>query len=396
MKTYLVTGGAGFVGSNFVHYLLWTHEDAFVVNVDALTYAGNLDNIADIADHPRHVFIHADICDANALDEAFGKYGPDYVVSFAAESHVDRSIEDPAAFNRTNIEGVLALLDAARRDWEEPDGSYGDHVFLQVSTDEVYGSLPAGDMTTAVPESTPLAPGNPYAASKAAAELYAISYANTYGLPVVITRCCNNYGPFQHPEKLMPLVIAKAIAGEPIPLYGDGSNMRDWIYVADHCRALDLIIGQGRVRQIYNISADCEKENTEVVIALADELARQTGDEAYADAKVQFAKDRKGHDWRYGADAAKLRCELGWVPQTSFEDGVRKTVYWYLTHRDWLDRVLEDNVQANNGRLLEQWHAEELAAKKQARKDAEKEAKVEKRATRRNSRGRHLLPRKSR
>lgn len=389
-KTYLVTGGAGFIGSNFVHYLLWTHEDAVVVNVDALTYAGNLANIADIANHPRHVFVHADICDEKALDAVFGKYGPDYVVNFAAQSHVDRSIEDPFAFNKANVEGVLTLLAAARRDWEEPDGTYGDHLFLQVSTDEVYGSLPAGEGVPRFKESALLAPGNPYSASKASAELYAMSYADTYGLPVVITRCGNNYGPFQHPEKLIPLVIANALVGEPIPLYGDGSNIRDWIYVADHCRALDLILSRGRARQVYNISANCERENAEVVVALVDELARQTGDEAYADSKVQFVPDRKGHDFRYGIDSSKLRRELGWEPTTSFDEGIRKTVYWYLTHREWLDAVLGGEVPTNNERLLDEWDAERLAAKKEARKEAAKEAKAEKRAARKHG-GRHLL-----
>lgn len=389
-KTYLVTGGAGFIGSNFVHYLLWTHEDAIVVNVDSLTYAGNLDNIADLADHPRHIFMHADICDEKALDAIFGKYGPDYVVNFAAESHVDRSLEDPFAFNRTNVEGVLTLLAAARHDWEEPDGSYGDHVFLQVSTDEVYGSLPAGERAARFKEASLLAPGNPYSASKASAELYTMAYANTYGLPVIITRCGNNYGPYQHPEKLMPLVIARALADEPIPLYGDGSNIRDWIYVADHCRALDSVLERGRVRQVYNISAGYERENAEVVVALVDELARQTGEETYSDSKVQFVEDRKGHDFRYGTDSSKLRRELGWEPQTSFEEGIRKTVYWYLTHQDWVKRILDDGVAENNQRLLEEWDEEAKAAKKQERKDAEKAAKAEKRASR-HRRGRHLL-----
>ncbi len=386
-KTYLVTGGAGFIGSNFVHYLLWHYKDAVVVNVDALTYAGNLENIADIADNPRHIFIHADICDQTALEAAFGKYGPDYVVNFAAQSHVDRAIDDPYIFEQANVQGILSLMDAAGHDWEEPDGSFGDHVFLQVSSDEVYGSRNAA---TEAPfaEDSPLAPSNPYSASKAAAEHYAMSFANTYGFPVMIVRCCNNYGPYQHPEKLIPKTIASALAGRDICLYGDGRNMRDWIYVADTCRAIDMVLQNGRLGEAYNISANCERQNTDIVAALADELACQTGDTNLANCPVRFVQDRPGHDTRYGIDSSKLRRELDWHPSTDLQSGISKTVYWYLNHQDWTARILANEVQSNNELLLEQWEAREQEAKKQARKDAQKEAKAQKREARRHH-GKH-------
>lgn len=378
-KTYLVTGGAGFIGSNFVHYLLWRYDDVTVVNVDALTYAGNLENIADLAGDERHVFVHADICDQAALDAVFGKYGPDYVVNFAAQSHVDRAIEDPYAFNQANAQGILSLMDAAGRDWEEPDGSFGNHVFLQVSSDEVYGSR---DAATCAPfnEDSLLAPGNPYSASKAAAEHYAMAFANTYGFPVMIVRCCNNYGPYQHPEKLIPKAIANTLAGQEVCLYGDGNNMRDWIYVADTCRAIDMIVNNAAPGQIYNVSANCERSNIDVISALADELDHQTGG---IDCNVCYVQDRPGHDMRYGINASKLKRELGWKPMTSFEEGLRKTVYWYLANEDWTTRILQGEVKENNMRLLEEWDASKAAAKKQARKDEQKAAKAAKRQNRR-------------
>ncbi len=382
-KTYLITGGAGFIGSNFVHYLLWAHPDAIVVNIDALSYAGNLENLADIASHPQHVFIQADIRDRKALDAVFGKYGPDYVVNFAAQSHVDRSIADPTPFVSTNIGGTLSLLEAACHDWEEPDGSFGQHVFLQVSSDEVYGTRPLSGDSPLFSEESPLAPRNPYSASKAAADHYVMAYAHAYGLPVMIARCANNYGPFQHPEKLIPMAIANALAGQEIGLYGDGRNIRDWIYVADTCRAIDLMLQHGMPGQTYNVSASCEKRNIDVVAALANELGRQTEG---IDCNTRFIPDRKGHDERYGMNAAKLRHELGWTPSTSFANGIRKTVYWYLENQDWTGRVLAGDVDANNQRLLAEWGAAQQAAKKQERKEAAKEAKAQEKAAKREAR----------
>lgn len=354
MATYLVTGGAGFIGSNLVHYLLWTYPDAQVVNVDALEHAGNLANIADLAGDPRHLFVRADICDERAMDELFAKHGPDYVVNCAAQTHVDRGIEDPLAFNRSNVEGTLSLLQLARRDWEEPDGGFGEHRFLQLSTDEVYGSLPGPDAPLWREDSL-LAPRNPYSASKASAELYAMAYADTYGLPVIITRSSNIYGPFQFPEKLIPLAIARALAHRDVPLYGDGLNLRDWVYIADLCQALDLVLHKGRVRQVYNIGARSQRSNVQLVGELLGELARQTGDAAIDDTLVSYVADRKGHDRAYGVDPSKLERELGWRPRTSLEDGLAKTVAWYLANPRWMSDVLTQRYRRENKRLLAEW-----------------------------------------
>ena len=315
----LVTGGAGFIGSNFIRYLLARHAADEVVNLDALKYSGNLETLADIADDPRYRFVHGDIADAEIVCEAM--QGAAVVVNFAAESHVDRSIEDPEAFLHTNVDGTLVLLQAARR--------AGVQCFVQVSTDEVYGSLgPSGCFV----ESSPLRPSSPYAASKAAADLLALSFWTTYHLPVVVTRCSNNFGPYQFPEKVVPLFVTNALADELLPLYGDGMNVRDWIYVEDHCAALDLVLRGGRTGEIYNIGASSERSNREVT-----ELILSTLDKPLS--LIRYVSDRPGHDRRYALDATKMRAEFDWRPLHTFDDALRRTVLWYRDHPTWWQRV---------------------------------------------------------
>jgi len=315
----LVTGGAGFIGSNFIRYLLARHAADEVVNLDALKYSGNLETLADIADDPRYRFVHGDIADAEIVCEAM--QGAAVVVNFAAESHVDRSIEDPEAFLHTNVDGTLVLLQAARR--------AGVQCFVQVSTDEVYGSLgPSGCFV----ESSPLRPSSPYAASKAAADLLALSFWTTYHLPVVVTRCSNNFGPYQFPEKVIPLFVTNALADELLPLYGDGMNVRDWIYVEDHCAALDLVLRGGRTGEIYNIGASSERSNREVT-----ELILSTLDKPLS--LIRYVSDRPGHDRRYALDATKMRAEFDWRPLHTFDDALRRTVLWYRDHPTWWQRV---------------------------------------------------------
>jgi len=318
-KTLLVTGGCGFIGSNFIRYILQKYPHYRVVNLDKLTYAGNPENLSDLKDDPRYTFLKGDIAEREQVREAME--GVDWVVNFAAESHVDRSIEDPSVFLRTNVMGTYVLLEEAKE--------RGVSLFMQISTDEVYGSLgPTGYFT----ETTPLHPNSPYAASKASADLLVKAYHRTYGLPTIITRCSNNYGPYQFPEKLIPLMISNALEGKELPLYGDGMNVRDWIYVEDHCRALDLILHQGRVGEVYNIGGGCERTNLEVVRTILDLLGKPH-------ALIRFVKDRPGHDRRYAMDFSKLREELGWSPQVPFEEGIRLTIDWYLSHEDWWRKV---------------------------------------------------------
>ena len=315
----LVTGGAGFIGSNFIRYLLARHAADEVVNLDALKYSGNLETLADIADDPRYRFVHGDIADAEIVCEAM--QGAAVVVNFAAESHVDRSIEDPEAFLHTNVDGTLVLLQAARR--------ADVQCFVQVSTDEVYGSLgPSGCFV----ESSPLRPSSPYAASKAAADLLALSFWTTYHLPVVVTRCSNNFGPYQFPEKVVPLFVTNALADELLPLYGDGMNVRDWIYVEDHCAALDLVLRGGRTGEIYNIGASSERSNrelTELILSILDKPL----------SLIRYVSDRPGHDRRYALDATKMRAEFDWRPLHTFDDALRRTVLWYRDHPTWWQRV---------------------------------------------------------
>ncbi len=319
----LVTGGAGFIGSNFIRYLLTEHADSQVINLDKLTYAGNLENLGDLADAPefksRYRFLHGDIADRDTLAEVFRERF-DAVINFAAETHVDRSLEDAAPFLRTNVLGTQALLEAARQ--------RGVQRFLQISTDEVYGSAPEGVVFT---EEAPLRPSSPYAASKAAADLLVQSYVRTYDFPALILRCSNNYGPYQFPEKLIPLMIANALEDKPLPVYGDGLNVRDWICVEDHCRAIHRALGQGRVGEVYNIGGVALKTNLEVVRTLLKRLGKP-------ESLITFVADRPGHDRRYALDPAKAGRELGWSPGHSFEEGLQRTVDWYRSHGEWLAR----------------------------------------------------------
>ncbi|MCK6075619.1 dTDP-glucose 4,6-dehydratase [Paenibacillus silvae] len=316
----LVTGGAGFIGSNFVLYMLQEHPTYEIINVDALTYAGNLENLKSIESNARHTFIQADITDVQQMESIFAQ-GIDVVVNFAAESHVDRSILSPDVFVRTNVMGTQVLLDAAKK--------YQITKFVQVSTDEVYGSLgPTGLFT----EETPLMPNSPYSASKAGGDLLVRAYHETFDLPVNITRCSNNYGPFQFPEKLIPLIIARALNNEAIPVYGDGLNIRDWLYVEDHCRAIDLVIHQGVSGEVYNIGGNNERTNIHIVETVLEQLGKPAS-------LIHYVQDRLGHDRRYGIDPTKLQTELGWKPVHHFETGIKETIKWYLSHQDWMARV---------------------------------------------------------
>lgn len=341
-KTYLVTGGAGFIGSNFIHYLLKKHQDILIVNVDKLTYAGNLENLKSVMDDKRHVFVQADICDAEAMQRLFEEYTIDYVVNFAAESHVDRSISDPDVFVKTNVMGTLNLLNVAKAAWKTGDDRYRDGVkFQQVSTDEVYGSLgPEGFFT----ETTPLDPHSPYSASKTSADLFVKAYADTYKLPVTITRCSNNYGPYQFPEKLIPLMINNCLNKKSLPVYGDGMQIRDWLYVEDHCKAIELVLQKGRIGEVYNVGGHNEQPNIAIVksiIAYVSEKVDATIDESL----IKHVTDRKGHDRRYGIDPTKIREELGWEPETMFAEGIRKTIDWYLENRQWMEHVTSGSYQ---------------------------------------------------
>jgi dTDP-glucose 4,6-dehydratase len=327
MKSVLVTGGAGFIGSNFVRYMLDRHPEVSVVNFDGLTYAGNLENLADVADRPLYRFVKGDICDRAAVEKAFKDHACDTVVHFAAESHVDRSILGAAVFVQTNVLGTQVLLDVARECRVER--------FLHVSTDEVYGSLgPTGKFT----EQTPLHPNSPYSASKAGSDLLALAAYHTFDLPVVLTRCSNNYGPYQFPEKLIPLMIVNALGGKPLPVYGDGLNVRDWLYVEDHCRAIDVVLARGRVGEVYNIGGNNEWPNIEIIKLILQLLDKP-------ESLIRFVKDRPGHDRRYAIDASRMKGELGWAPAYTFEQGIGETVHWYLDHQIWVERVTSGAYQ---------------------------------------------------
>jgi dTDP-glucose 4,6-dehydratase len=322
MKSILITGGAGFIGSNFVRYMLHRHPEFLIVNFDKLTYAGNLENLTDVADRPRYRFVRGDICDGPAVEKAVKDHSCDAIVHFAAESHVDRSILGAAVFIQTNVLGTQVLLDVARE--------CGVERFLHVSTDEVYGSLgPTGKFT----EQSPLHPNSPYSASKAGSDLLALAAQHTFGLPVVVTRCSNNYGAYQFPEKLIPLMIANALEGKPLPVYGDGLNVRDWLYVEDHCSAIDMVLQKGRVGEVYNIGGNNEWKNIDIVKRILTELGKP-------ESLITFVKDRPGHDRRYAMDASKIQRELGWSPSLTFEEGLSRTVAWYRDHRPWWTRVM--------------------------------------------------------
>ncbi len=344
MQTLLVTGGAGFIGSNFVRSAL-ADPDRRIVNLDKLTYAGNLDSLADLASEPRHRFVAGDIGDADLVSRLLHEHAVDAIVHFAAESHVDRSIDGPAAFIETNIVGTFRLLECARDYWAQlPAPRKTAFRFLQVSTDEVYGSLGAEGKFT---ETTAYAPNSPYSASKAAADHLVRAWHHTYGLPVLTTNCSNNYGPYQFPEKLIPLMIAKALVGEPLPIYGDGGNVRDWLYVEDHCQAVLRVLAAGRCGEVYNIGGNSERTNLEVVDTLCDLLDETCPNSPHRPHRQlkTFVTDRPGHDRRYAIDASKLERELGWQPQHSFETGLAHTVRWYLQHQDWCARILDGRYQ---------------------------------------------------
>ena len=334
--TILVTGGAGFIGANFVYYLLREHPEDRVVCVDCLTYAGNLTTLAPALDDPRFRFYKTDICDRASISTIFVREKPDIVVNFAAESHVDRSIADPSIFLQTNIIGTSVLMDACRE--------YGNVRFHQVSTDEVYGDLPLDRPDLLFTEQTPLHTSSPYSSSKAAADLLVGAYWRTYGLPVTISRCSNNYGPFQFPEKLIPLMIVNALADRPLPVYGRGLNVRDWLYVGDHCRAIDLVIRRGRIGEVYNIGGHNEMRNIDIVRLICRKLGKP-------ESLITYVPDRKGHDLRYAIDPTKIHAELGWLPETKFADGIGQTIDWYLAHRDWWEEILSGEYRTSYDRL---------------------------------------------
>lgn len=336
MKTYLVTGGAGFIGSNFIHYLLRKHSDISIINLDKLTYAGNLANLSGIEADARYSFVHGDICDKQLISKLFTENPIDYVVNFAAESHVDRSISNPQVFLQTNVMGTLNLLVAAKKAWQIGDDLYRESCkFLQVSTDEVYGSLGEEGYFT---ESTPLDPHSPYSASKASADLLVKAYWDTYRFPTNITRCSNNYGPYQFPEKLIPLMISNVLSHKQLPVYGDGMQVRDWLYVEDHCKAIDMIINQGKVGEVYNIGGHNEKYNIDIVKTIIRHICA-TVDSTVDESLICYVTDRKGHDRRYAIDPEKIGKQLGWKPETFFNEGVIKTIDWYVCNKSWIENV---------------------------------------------------------
>lgn len=328
--TIIVTGGAGFIGSNFVFHMLQAHPDYRIVCLDKLTYAGNLSTLEPVLKQDNFRFVKADICDRQAVDKLFQEEKPDIVVNFAAESHVDRSIENPGIFLETNIMGTAVLMDACRK--------YGIQRYHQVSTDEVYGDLPLDRPDLFFTEETPLHTSSPYSSSKASADLLVMAYYRTYGLPVTISRCSNNYGPYHFPEKLIPLMIANALVDKPLPVYGNGENVRDWLYVEDHCRAIDLIIHNGKVGEVYNVGGHNEKRNIDIVRIICQELGKP-------ESLIVHVEDRKGHDRRYAIDPAKIHRELGWLPETKFEDGIKKTIKWYLDHKKWWQDIVNGEYQ---------------------------------------------------
>lgn len=326
----LVTGGAGFIGGNFVHYMLQQHQEDQILCVDKLTYAGNLSTLADVLDQDNFTFVRLDICDREGIYNLFEKERPDIVINFAAESHVDRSIENPEIFLQTNIIGTSVLMDACRK--------YGIARYHQVSTDEVYGDLPLDRPDLFFTETTPLHTSSPYSSSKAGADLLVLAYYRTYGLPVTISRCSNNYGPYHFPEKLIPLMIINALHNQPLPVYGDGLNVRDWLYVEDHCKAIDLIVRKGRTEEVYNVGGHNEMRNIDIVKLICQELHKP-------ESLITHVTDRKGHDRRYAIDPTKIHDELGWLPETPFATGLKKTIQWYLTHEAWWQDIISGEYQ---------------------------------------------------
>ena len=328
--TILVTGGAGFIGANFVYLELEKYPEDRIVCVDKLTYAGNLETLEEALKNPNFRFVKADICDREAIFQLFEEEHPDIVVNFAAESHVDRSIENPGIFLETNILGTQVLMDASRK--------YGVKRYHQVSTDEVYGDLPLDRPDLFFTEETPLKTSSPYSSSKAGADLLVNAYHRTFGLPTTISRCSNNYGPYQFPEKLIPLMIANALADKPLPVYGEGLNVRDWLYVEDHCKAIDLIMREGKVGEVYNIGGHNEMKNIDIVKIICAALDKP-------ESLITYVQDRKGHDMRYAIDPAKIHGALGWLPETMFKDGIQKTIQWYLDNKEWWERIISGEYQ---------------------------------------------------
>ena len=326
----IVTGGAGFIGGNFIHHMVNKYPEYQIVNLDLLTYAGNLETLKPVENKPNYKFVKGDIADRKFVFDLFEKEKPDIVVNFAAESHVDRSVVDPESFVRTNVMGTTTLLDACR--------TYGIKRYHQVSTDEVYGDLPLDRPDLFFTEETPLHTSSPYSSSKASADLFVLAYHRTYGLPVTISRCSNNYGPYHFPEKLIPLMIANALADKPLPVYGEGLNVRDWLYVEDHCKAIDLIIHKGRVGEVYNIGGHNEMRNIDIVKLICKELGKP-------ESLITHVTDRKGHDMRYAIDPTKIHNELGWLPETKFADGIKKTIKWYLENREWWETIISGEYQ---------------------------------------------------
>ena len=340
MKNVLVTGGAGFIGSNFIHYLLRTEKDIRLVNLDALTYAGNLDSLADVADDPRYHFVQGNICDSGQIDSVLREHQIDTIVHFAAESHVDRSILGPRQFVETNVMGTFTMLESARNYWIQDKAQPLENVrFHHVSTDEVFGSLAPGD--PAWTEETPYAPNSPYAASKAASDHLVRSYGHTYGLPHTITNCSNNYGPYQFPEKLIPLIILNAMEGKPLPVYGDGQQIRDWLHVEDHCEAIHLVLTKGKAGSTYNIGGENQPANLTIVETICDILDEINTKPTHKPHRslIQFVTDRPGHDRRYDMDTHKIGTELGWRPRHTLTQGLLDTVHWYLAHPEWVAAI---------------------------------------------------------
>ena len=350
MRTYLVTGGAGFIGSNYIHYMFHKYDNQIkIINVDALTYAGNLENLKTVENRDNYLFIRADICDKEAIGKIFADHDIDRVVHFAAETHVDRSIPNPEIFVQTNVLGTAVVLNCAKAAWELPDGSFkADKKFLHVSTDEVYGSLE--EEGGYFYETTPYAPHSPYSASKAAADMIVKSYIDTYHFPANITNCSNNYGPYQFPEKLIPLMLNNALHGKKLPVYGDGKNVRDWLYVDDHAKAIDMVQEQGRLGETYNIGGHNEKQNIEIIHIMIETLLEMLpeNDERrkwISEDLITYVEDRKGHDRRYAIAPDKIRKEIGWEPETMFAEGIKKTIAWYFANEDWLTNATSGEYQ---------------------------------------------------
>ena len=347
MKKYLITGCAGFIGSNFVHYMLKKYPEILLVNLDKLTYAGNLENLKDVEGDPRHVFVQGDICDKELVEGLFAKYDFDYVINFAAESHVDRSIKNPEIFVQSNVMGTVNLLQRAKEAWYDAEAKTWKEgkKYLQVSTDEVYGALGAEGFFM---ETTPLCPHSPYSSSKASADMFVMAFHDTYGMPINITRCSNNYGPYQFPEKLIPLMINNCLSGKNLPVYGDGMQIRDWLYVEDHCAAIATVLEKGVTGEVYNIGGNNEKANIDIVKLIINSTGK-------SEDLIVHVKDRPGHDRRYAIDNTKITTQLGWAPKHTFETGMASTIEWYLSHGEWMDKIVSgaymsyyEKMYANN------------------------------------------------